>query len=291
MSFFSDETIGGQNKVISHKAFGVRVKIGIAILAALLVLAVFGPLLAPRDPANLDYRLSLKPPSLSHPFGTDLLGRDMFGRVAVGARISLSVGLLAVIVALLIGLPLGALAGYFGGWLDSLIMRLADVFLAFPMILGALLVLAVVGPGLANILLALGILGWAYMARLFRSSVVSVKQNDYVLAARAAGAGHPRLLVRHIFPNAAGPVIAIAIMNVGVAIMAESVLSFLGVGLQPPNTSWGYLLAESAARFQVAPWLMYFPGLALTLAVLGFTLAGEGLRAALSPGEEDNAWR
>lgn len=273
------------NKAISKLNF--RIKIGLALILILVVLAVFGPLLAPPGSLKQNSKLSLKPPSVSHIFGTDLLGRDMFGRVAYGARISLAVGSLAILVSLGIGLPFGALAGYFGGWFDSLLMRITDIFLAFPLVLGALVALAALGSGFINILIVLGILGWPYIARLIRATVVSVKQNDYIAAARALGAGHPRLLLQHVLPNSVSSVLVFAVMNVGTAIMAESVLSFLGVGLQPPNASWGYLLAESAGRIGVAPWLMYFPGLALTLAVLGFTLIGEGMRAALSPKEKD----
>lgn len=285
MSFFTDTT--ERSKPI-HRLSGValQAKVGIVIIAALVLLAVLGPALASENALKQDFRQSLRPPSLAHPLGTDLLGRDMLGRIAFGARVSLLIGVLAVAMALGIGLPLGALSGYFGGWLDSLIMRLTDIFLAFPMVLGALLIMTVIGPGLLNILLALAVLGWAYVARVFRSIVISVKQDDYITAARALGAGHLRLLLYHVFPNAVGPVLALAIMNVGTAILAESVLSFLGVGLNPPNISWGYLLAESAGRISVAPWLMYFPGLAITLTVLGFNLAGEGLRAVLNPREE-----
>ncbi len=263
-----------------------KLKSGLVILLILIILAALGPVLAGKY-WEQNLKESLNPPNSRHLFGTDLLGRDMLGRVANGARSSLLVGLLAVVLTLTVGLPLGALAGYFGGRLDTVIMRMADVFLAFPLVLGALLFMSVAGAGFANILLVLALLGWPYIARIFRASVLSNKELDYVVAARALGAGDWYLLRRHIIPNAIGPVLIFALMNVGTAIMAESVLSFLGVGLRLPNASWGYLLSEAAGLQNVAPWLIYFPGIALTVTVLAFTLLGEGLRVYLAPKENN----
>lgn len=263
-----------------------KLRVGLIMLLILVVLAAIGPALAGKY-WEQELKESLEPPNVNHLLGTDLLGRDMFGRVANGARSSLLVGFLAVAFTLAIGLPLGALAGYFGGWIDTVIMRLADIFLAFPLVLGALLFMSVAGAGLVNILVVLALLGWSYVARIFRASVLANKELDYVTAARALGAGHWQLLRRHIIPNSIGPVLVFALMNVGTAIMAESVLSFLGVGLRLPNASWGYLLSEAGGLQNVAPWLIYFPGLALTITVLAFTLLGEGLRAYFTP-KEDN---
>jgi len=263
-----------------------KLKFGMVIILMLVLLATVGPMLAGKY-WQQNLKDSLEPPNINHLLGTDLLGRDMFGRVANGARSTLLVGLLAVALTLAIGLPLGALAGYYGGWLDTVIMRLADVFLAFPLVLGALLFISVAGAGLAKILLVLALLGWSYVARIFRASILANKELDYVTAARALGAGDWHLLRRHIIPNSIGPVLVFALMNVGTAIMAESVLSFLGVGLRLPNASWGYLLSEAAGLQNVAPWLIYFPGIALTITVLAFTLLGEGLRAYFTPKEEN----
>ncbi len=260
---------------------------GILMILFFILFSLFGNLIGPGPDMGQDYDLSLRPPSLSHPFGTDLLGRDMYARAVTGGRISLLVGFLSIAVSLLIGLPLGAIAGYYGGWIDTIIMRLADIFLSMPTILGALLIMALIGPGLINILIVFAMLGWAYIARLFRSSVISIKNSDFVLSAIGIGASGPRVILRHIAPNSVGPVLLFALMNIGTAILAESVLSFLGVGLQPPAVSWGYLLSESVTRYMVAPWLMYFPGALLTLSVIGFTLMGEGARAAFDPKERD----
>lgn len=286
MSFFADKRI---NQVISVRAgrYNRRLIAGTAIIVIFVLFALAGPALAPDDTFKSDYGRSLRPPDAGHPFGTDLLGRDLFGRVAHGARVSLIVGLFSMAAALAIGLPLGTAAGYFGGGVNSVIMRLTDIFLAFPLVLGALVVMAVVGGGLANILIVLALLGWAYVARLARSAVVSIRESDFIEATRALGAGHFRIILRHVLPNAAAPVIIFTLLNIGTAILAESSLSFLGVGLKPPYVSWGYMLAESSGRLETAPWLVYFPGAALTLAVLGFTLTAEGLRAYLNPKEED----
>lgn len=264
-----------------------KVTAGTAILIVFIIFALFGPLWGGDGALKKDYSLSLKPPSADHPFGTDLLGRDLLKRTARGARVSLLIGVLAVSVSLLVGSALGAVSGYFGGWVDALIMRFADIFLALPMILGALLFMALIGPGLFNVVLVLTMLGWAYIARILRSNVISVKRREYVLSAKAVGAGDLRTILVHVVPNSAGPVIIFAVMNVGTAVLAESVLSFLGVGIRPPDVSWGYLLSESIGRSHAAPWLMYFPGLFLTLTVLAFTLLGDGLRGALDSRERN----
>ncbi len=269
----------------SQNMFNNKIIIGTVMILFFILFSVFGTLIGPSSDLSQDYDLSLKPPSLEHPFGTDLLGRDMYIRAVQGGRISLLVGFLSIIVSLLVGLPLGAIAGYYGGWIDTLIMRSADIFLSMPTILGALLIMALIGPGLINILIVFSMLGWAYIARLFRSNVISIKNSDFILSARGLGASGPRIIFRHIAPNSVGPVLLFALMNIGTAILAESVLSFLGVGLQPPVVSWGYLLSESVTRYMVAPWLMYFPGALLTLTVIGFTLIGEGVSSAFDPKE------
>ncbi|MDO8885289.1 ABC transporter permease [Candidatus Oleimmundimicrobium sp.] len=257
---------------------------GLLVIAALVLVAIFAPLIVPYDKAIGFYPEEvLKSPSIEHIMGTDDLGRDIFARVIWGSRVSVEVGILAVIFGLAIGLFMGALAGYKGGLADVLVMRMADIFFAFPYILGAIAVMTILGPGLRNIIIAIGILEWAYIARLFRSSVLATKVNDYVEAARAIGASDSRILIKHILPNAIAPVIVYSAMSVGTAIITEAALSFLGIGVQPPRPSWGSMLADSQVFMSRAPWMMYFPGLAILITVLGFVLFADGLRDVLDP--------
>lgn len=221
------------------------------------------------------------PPSLAHPMGTDDLGLDIFGRVIYGARVSLLVGFVATGISVLIGIALGAISGFYGGLTDSVVMRLTDVFLAFPYILLAILLISLMGMGLGPVLVAIGILGWTTIARVFRSSILSVKQNDYVEAARAMGASDVRIMARHILPNALAPIIVYATMSVGGVILTEAALSFLGVGVQPPTPSWGRMLNDAQNYIIVHPGLFIWPGLAIILTVLAFVLLGDGLRDAL----------
>ena len=221
------------------------------------------------------------PPSMEHPFGTDTLGRDVLCRVVYGARISLAVGLLATAISTVIGLVMGALAAYYGGIWDTIIMRLADIFLAFPYTLFVVAMLAVIGPGIQNVFIAIGILGWPSIARVFRSAILTVKENDYVDAARAMGASDLRIVARHILPNSVASIVVYATMNIGGAILTESSLSFLGMGVVPPTPSWGSMIQDGQAYLQTAPWMMIMPGLAILSTVLAFTLLGDGLRDAL----------
>jgi peptide/nickel transport system permease protein len=230
-------------------------------------------------------------PSMTHPLGTDDLGRDMFSRVIYGARISLTVGALAVLVSVLIGLLLGALSGFYSGATDAVIMRIADVFLAFPYILFAILLLSVLPEssrtGIAPVVLTIGVLGWPSIARVFRSSILSVKENDYVDAGRALGASDGRLIIRHILPNAVAPILVYATMSIGGAILTEAALSFLGLGIIPdpvnsPNAvSWGRMIADGASYLTSNPGIVLWPGLAILTTVLAFTLLGDGVRDAL----------
>jgi peptide/nickel transport system permease protein len=257
-------------------------------LAIMVLLAVTADLWVPQtfgSPTKIDTATIVKqrliPPSAAHPFGTDDLGRDIFARVVYGARISLAVGILATAISIVIGLMLGALSGYYGGLIDSAIMRLADVFFAFPYILFVVALIAVLGKGFINVFIAIGILGWASIARVFRSSILSVKENDYVDAARALGASDVRIMARHIMPNAVAPIIVYSTMSIGGAILTEAALSFLGMGVQPPTPAWGLMLNDAQNFMETAPWMMIWPGLAILTTVLAFVLLGDGLRDAL----------
>lgn len=262
---------------------------GLVWIVLVILVAVTADLWAPRwlgDPVEIDSTTAaqrmLLPPSWEHPFGTDKLGRDIASRVVYGARVSLIVGVVAVAIMVLIGLIMGAIAAYYGGIWDAIIMRLADVFFAFPYILFAITLIAVLGRrGIENVFFAIGFLGWPSIARVFRSSILSVKENEYVDAARALGASTPRILVRHIMPNAVAPIIVYATMSIGGAILTEAALSFLGMGVQPPDPSWGNMLSDARAFMQSAPHMMIFPGLAILTTVLAFVLLGDGLRDAL----------
>ena len=232
----------------------------------------------------------LEPPSIQHPMGTDDLGRDVFSRVVYGARVSLTVGVAAVFVSVLIGLLLGALSGYYGKLVDASIMRLADIFLAFPYILFAILLLSVLPPserGMLPVIVTIGVLGWPSIARVFRSSILSVKEADYVEAGRAVGASDARLMGRHILPNAVAPIIVYATMSIGGAILTEAALSFLGLGVQadpvraPNAVSWGRMISDGQAYLMSNPGLIVWPGLAILTTVLAFTLLGDGVRDAL----------
>lgn len=240
------------------------------------------------DPYSPEFD-SLEPPSFpEHPFGTDKLGRDVFSRVVYGGQISLTVGIVAVSISLFIGLIMGALSGYYSGLTDSLIMRTADVFFAFPYILFAIALMAVFrssgsefGKSFWPVFIAIGILGWPSIARVFRSSILTVKENEYIDAARAMGAGDIRIMFRHIMPNAIAPIIVYGTMSVGGAILSEAALSFLGMGVQPPEPSWGLMLSEAKSLMFAAPWLTLWPGVAILTTVLSFVLMGDGMRDAL----------
>ena len=257
--------------------------LGLSIVILLILIAIFAPLIAPYNPILRIKEDSSLGPSMNYLFGTDLLGRDIFSRVIYGSRISIEVGVIAVGISVIIGLFFGALSGYFGGISDALIMRIADIFFAFPYILGAIAIMTILGPGIVNIFIAIGILGWASIARIFRSSILTIKNKEYIEAARAMGASNNRIIMKHIFPNSLAPIIVYATMNVGTAIIVEAALSFLGIGVQPPTPAWGKMLAESLAYIDTAPWMMFFPGLAILITVLGFILLGDGLRDAFDP--------
>jgi len=256
---------------------------GLVIFAALLAATILAGVIAPASPEAIDLDAALEGPSLRHPFGTDPFGRDVLSRIVHGARISLSVGFLARTISLLIGLFLGALAGYFGGRLDSILMRLADITFAYPTLLLLIAIIAVVSPGMVSLFVTLGVVGWASVARLVRAEVMSVKEREFVQAARASGASHAVILLRHILPQCLASVLVVYTLGLGMTIMAEASLSFLGLGVQPPAPSWGGMISGGIAFMRTAPWLTFFPGLFLTLTVCSLNLVGDGLRDALNP--------
>jgi len=254
---------------------------GLVIVAVLFIAAAFAPWLAPFDPQVIDTWNILQPPTWAHPFGTDSLGRDCLSRMIYGARISLLVGIVAVGIATLVGSILGALAGFYGGWIDLLLMRFVDVMLCFPTIFLIMAVIAFLEPSIWNIMVVIGLTGWMGVARLVRAEFLSLKTRDFVLAARIIGASDLRIIFSHILPNAAAPVLVSATLGIGSAILVESALSFLGIGVQPPTPSWGNMLTEGKDNLEIAWWLSFFPGMAILITVLGYNLLGEGLRDAL----------
>ena len=258
-------------------------RLGVAIVLAAVLAAVAGPWLVPFDPAAQELALRLAGPSGAHWFGLDELGRDIFARVLSGARISLFVGLVVVGVSATIGTAMGAVAGYFGGRIDEAISRLIDILLAFPGLLLAIAMVAVLGPSLTNVVLALSMIGWVGYARLVRGQVLRARELDFVHAARALGATTPRILSRHIIPTALPAVTVQATLGMGGAILAEAALSFLGLGVQPPTPSWGTMLNYGRSHLLDAPHLTVFPGIAIAILVLGFNFLGDGLRDALDP--------
>jgi len=256
---------------------------GLLLTLLLVIGALAAPLLAPHDPNEQDTARRLEEPSNAHPLGLDDLGRDVLSRIVYGARVSLRVGFSVVVLASLIGVTLGAISGYFGGIVDTLVMRLCDILLAFPGILLAIALVAVLGPSLNNVILALATIGWVGYARLVRGQVLKVREMEYVVAAKALGAKSPRVILRHVLPNVINPVIVMATLGLAGAILAEASLSFLGLGVQPPTPSWGAMLTSGRRYLGLANHLAIFPGAAIMLAVMGLNFLGDGLIDALDP--------
>jgi len=256
---------------------------GAVVVAILFVLAVFAPLIAPYEPGALDTSRVLEPPSAAHLLGTDGLGRDVFTRMVYGARVSLLVGFLSAGLAVLIGVALGAVAGYFGGWTDAVIMRLVDIMLCFPSFFLILAVIAYLDASIWNIMIVIGITSWMGVCRLVRAEFLALKKREFMVAAEGLGVGPLAIIVRHGLPNAMAPVFVAFILGVAGAILTESGLSYLGLGVQPPDPSWGNMLTEGKAAIEVAWWLSVYPGCAILVTVLGYNLLGEGLRDVLDP--------
>ena len=256
---------------------------GLLLTVFLIVVALAAPLLAPYDPDVQDTSRRLEAPSHQHLLGLDDLGRDVLSRIIYGARVSLRVGFSVVLIASTIGIALGSISGYFGGLVDTLIMRLTDILLAFPGILLAIALVAVLGPSLNNVILALATIGWVGYARLVRGQVLKVREMEYVTAAKALGAKSPRVIVRHVLPNVINPVIVMATLGLAGAILSEAALSFLGLGVQPPTPSWGAMLTAGRRYLGLANHLAYYPGIAIMAAVMGLNFLGDGLIDALDP--------
>ncbi len=266
-----------------------RARIGITVVVVMVLAALLAPLIARHDPTTIDLVGQLVAPGRDHWLGTDVQGRDVWARLVYGARVSLAVGVISQGVALLLGVTLGLVAGYYGKWVDELVMRLADVTLAFPTLLLLIAMVAALQPSMWVVFATIGIVGWAGMARLVRAQVLVVRQLEYVQAIRALGGRGPRIMLRHVLPNVIAPVVIAATLGVAGAIMAEAALSFLGLGVQPPTASWGAMIADGRdlAQLRGAPWTSLFPGLAIGAAVLGFNLLGDALRDALDPRHQE----
>ena len=256
---------------------------GLVVITLLVIVAILAPAIVPYPPNDQSFRIKLEPPSMEHLLGTDEFGRDIFSRVLIGTRVALSVGILPVLIALVIGVTFGLVAGYYGGAVDQVVMRLIDILLAFPWLLLAIGIVAVLGPGINNVIIAVAIVYIPAFARIVRGSVLSIKEKEFVEAARAMGQPDRRIIVRHILANAWAPIIVLSTLSIGQAIIYAAGLSFIGLGTQPPDADWGVMLTSGREYLRDAPWLGFFPGLAILITVLAFNLFGDGLRDALDP--------
>jgi peptide/nickel transport system permease protein len=256
---------------------------GCGIVILLFAVSLMAPVIAPYDPGAIDLKNVLAPPSSGHWFGTDQLGRDVLSRMIWGARISLKVGFVATGLAILIGMILGAVAGYYGGWIDAVIMRFVDIMLCFPTFFLILAVIAFLEPSIWNIMIVIGLTSWMGVTRLVRADFISLRERDFVRAARSIGANDARIIFIHILPNALASILVAATLGIAGAILTESALSFLGIGVQPPTPSWGNILTAGKDNIDIAWWLSLYPGLAILITVVGYNLLGEGIRDASDP--------
>lgn len=262
--------------------------VSLVVIVLIALMAIFAPYVAPYDPYVQDLSKILAPPSAEHWLGTDDLGRDILSRVIHGARVSLTVGLVAESIALALGVVIGAVAGYFGSWVDNLISRIMEVFASFPQILFAMGIMFAMGPGILNIFIAIGLVGWTGVARIVRGQVMQLKEMEYVQAARATGAGTAHIIFRHLIPNCLPTIIIVAAMNIPANIMTEASLSFIGLGVQLPHPSWGSMVSIGRKYIRMAPHFGVYPGIAIIITVLAFTMLGDGLRDALDPRMKDS---
>ncbi len=258
--------------------------VGAVIVVIISVMAVFAPLLAPYDPIDdADLMVAEEAPSAQFLLGTDEQGRDLLSRIIYGSRVSLSIGIFTQLVNSMIGIVMGLVAGYFGKWVDDLIMAITNILLSIPTVVFALAVMALLGPGLINVFIALGVTNWSFTCRITRSQVLSAKNNNYVKAAQALGYGKIKIMFQQILPNILGPILVISTLGIAAAITLEAALSFLGLGVQPPTPSWGGMLADAREKLFTAPWISIYPGMAISITVLGLNLFGDGLRDILDP--------
>ncbi|MFF0830971.1 nickel transporter permease [Brevibacillus sp. NPDC003359] len=260
-----------------------RALVGFWMVVFCVVVALFAQWVAPYDPIEQNMEIMLAGPSWSHPLGTDEFGRDILSRIIHGTQISLMTGIVGVLIAVVLGVALGTISGYFGGWADSLIMRLMDIFMAFPSFLLALAIVSVLGPGMVNVMIAIGIFSVPTFARLSRSSVIAIKDKEYIEAVKSMGGSHLHIIMKHIIPNSISPIIVLSTMRIATAIITAAGLSFLGMGAQPPTPEWGAMLSTGREYLRVAPHVSTMPGLAIMFLVLGFNMLGDGLRDALDP--------
>ncbi len=257
--------------------------VGLVMVSIVFLTAIFAPIIATHPPRAQDLAITLQTPSSEHWLGTDELGRDVFSRIVYGTRIAVSVGLASIFLALVIGVILGSISGYVGKVWDTLIMRIADVFFAFPLIIGAVVIILVVGRGVTPVILAIGLFSWATVARLLRSSILSIRESEYVEAARSLGASKWRIVTRHVLPNSMAPVLVYAMVSVATAIVAQASLSYLGVGVPPDVPDWGNMISSGQKFFGFKDYLWFFPSMAVVFTVLGFVFVGDGMRDALDP--------
>ena len=275
------------NKKVLQRFLHHRLAVASAIFLLLLLLLSFplAPVLTPADPDRIDLKAIGKAPSLAHPLGTDMTGRDLWSRLVYGGRVSLSVGVVAVSIYVTLGVLLGSLAGFYGGRVDGWIMRFTEVVMAFPTLIILITIVAIVGPGLFNSMIAIGLIGWTGIARLVRGQILSIREMDFVTAARAVGATQGRILAQHVLPNVIAPIVVAATFGIAGAILTEAGLSFLGLGIKPPTPSWGNMIneAQQLTIIESKPWIWLGPGLMITLSVLAINFIGDGLRDALDP--------
>lgn len=272
-----------RNRMARYLLFTPLNLVGVCIVLVVVFLTIFGPLITPYSPTVPDYNNMLSGPSHAHLFGTDFIGDDIFSRVLAGARLSIGTSAALLALAIVVGLPLGAIAGFTGGWVDEIIMRVTDMFLAFPALILALAIASTLGSGLTSAVIALAVAFWPWYTRLLRGQVLSLKNREYVEAARAIGVSSTGIMWRHILPNAISPIIVEMSLDMGYAILDIAALSFIGLGAQPPSPEWGAMIVAGRDYLRTAWWTCAFPGIALSLAVLGFNLIGDGIRDALDP--------
>lgn len=257
--------------------------LGVFIVSIVWGMAIFAPWIAPYDPLEMNFNAILAPPSSAHIFGTDMYGRDIFSRIVYGARISLEIGFIVVGIGATVGTILGGTAGYFGSLYDMVIMRIVDLLLAFPFLILAIVIAAALGPGITNVMIALGSVSWLSYARIVRGEVLSVKEREYIIATKAIGSSSMRILIKHVLPNCMASVLVLATLQMASALIAAASLSFLGMGVQPPQPGWGAMLNDAQEYLREAWWYAFFPGMAIVITVLGINFIGDGLRDALDP--------